>query len=134
MKKGTIGLIIILAILSACTNTNLVPDEKINKIVVTKTSDNTKYQFTNKENIQLFEDTFRDVRKVDGVLDIRKQDYDVVFYFDDHQEKTLWMWLSEESGLAMNPNNTHVGYDLNVSNVEALRNLDWSKYKMPPEE
>lgn len=99
-------------------------DQPVEKVVITKVNDQNTVTLTDEKKIEILQQSFQEAQKLDGVMDIRKQDYEITFYFEDDETKTLWMWLTKKSGMAMDPDDTNIGYDLKQTHVEDLHTLD----------
>lgn len=126
MRRVTVVLSILLVFLSACsTNSNLLPNKAIEEIVITKVEDGSTYRLTDKKSIEIFKHAFTEVEKIDGVISIQKQEYEVTFHFNNDDNKPLFMWLSDETGMAMDPEDSSTGYGLKDENVEAIHAIDW---------
>ncbi|QHS24277.1 hypothetical protein GWK91_15855 [Virgibacillus sp. MSP4-1] len=127
MRKVLGGIGILFLLISGCSSSNLLPHQPIEKVVVKKPDDQRTYTTTDEEEIQMLKQAFQGAQKLNGVMDIRTHDYEVTFYFDDEESKTLWMWLTKKSGMAMDPSNTHIGYDLKSSHVKDLHSIHYFK-------
>ncbi|MBB6455069.1 hypothetical protein HNQ94_003564 [Salirhabdus euzebyi] len=110
-------------LLAACTNSNLLPNKPIKEIVLTNTENGATYYITNEKDIEVFKNAFTEVKKIDGVIDIQQQDYEVTFTFKNNDHKPLYMWLSSTAGMVMDPKKSTIGYDLNEENVKAIHSL-----------
>jgi hypothetical protein len=127
MKKVTFGISVLFLFLTACTNSNLLPNKPVKKITITRVEDGETFQLTNREAIKIFKHAFTEVEKMDGLLSIQKQDYEVTFYFENDDQKPLFMWLSEETGIAMDPRDHNTSYGLKEENVAAIQALKWEQ-------
>jgi hypothetical protein len=127
MKKVTFGISVLLLFLTACTNSNLLPNKPVKKITITRVEDGETFQLTNRESIKIFKHAFTEVEKMDGLLSIQKQDYEVTFHFENDDQKPLFMWLSEETGIAMDPSDHDTSYGLKEENVAAIQKLKWEQ-------
>jgi hypothetical protein len=125
--KGDIGLkkilflSVVLFVLTSCnSNTVLLPNKNIKEIIMVRVDDGDIFYINKPEHIEVFRHALSEVDKINGKGKLLKQDYELTFIFDDEKSKTIYMWLSDDAGMVMDPSEEDVLFGLSRENVKSI--------------
>lgn len=115
-------LLIMLFTLTACQNGLLNAEQQsADKIVLYKmesfgrVKENTRYEITDKQTIELFATAISRANKVSGIADVTDPNFKVEF-----GEKEFYLWVSAGHGSVMDEADTHTLYTLEQKDAEQL--------------
>ncbi len=92
-------------------------------MVLKKTDTGETFYITGDEEIEVFQKALFEAKKLNGIQSISRQDYEITFHFENTDQKPIYMWLSEKSGIAMDPKNEKACYTIQEPHVEAIQSL-----------
>lgn len=115
-------LLVMLFTLTACQNGLLNAEQQsADKIVLYKmesfgqVEENTRYEITDKQTIELFATAISRANKVSGIADVTDPNFKVEF-----GEKEFYLWVSADHGSVMDEADTHTLYTLEQKDAEQL--------------
>ncbi|WP_256759252.1 DUF4362 domain-containing protein [Cohnella sp. WQ 127256] len=82
--------------------------------------------FEEPEQIALFTESLESAVEINGILDVRKPDYDLIFVDGDDQQTTVHLWLSpqkDSAGMYTYVSNTGTGYTVSEEAADKLSEL-----------
>lgn len=80
-------------------NNSISKGKKVDYIEVVKLSDNKKWTFLEKDEIDKFIKALDDKEKFNGKFEIRTPDYSVDIYFKNKSKESYSLWLGEEDNI-----------------------------------
>ena len=86
--------------------------------------------FADNNSMSIFLKAIGSANRIEGILDVAYAHYNFNVIFKDGSNKGYHLWLYEESGMIMEVNDTHIGYELSEDSVDALNRL--IKASQPP--
>lgn len=93
---------------------------------------NVLIEFTNDKDIEVFVNAIKDAEKINGILDVANADYDIHIVFKDNSTKDYHLWVSKDSGMIMDIENTNIGYSLTKKSANMIHELVAGKEKTMP--
>ena len=124
MNKLQVILVLLVSVffLSACQNNLLnAKQQSPDKIVLHQmerfgqVKENTRYEITDEQTIELFAEAILRADKVPGVADVVDPNFKVGF-----GEQELYVWIAEDHGSVMDAADTHTLYTMEERDAERL--------------
>ncbi|HZG59192.1 MAG TPA: hypothetical protein VEY68_01525 [Anoxybacillus sp.] len=81
--------------------------------------------FENEKDIEVFVNAVKNAKKIAGVLDVVKSNYEFHLIYANNKTKSFFLWLDneEQTGMIMDKEDTHTGYKLQKRDVLELQKL-----------